>query len=146
MTPGPGIEPGTHWWEASALPHPCCHKHQGNSTSGRGARASYQTIYPFCELTFRYLSSPTGSELIFLKSVFFRFDKGLKNMTMNWHKPSMVVVLRQESVFRIVAAALFSSRGSPRITNTRKTCSSLTSGSLAYFNLACCVFIFRSFT
>ena len=19
MTPGPGIEPGTHWWEASAL-------------------------------------------------------------------------------------------------------------------------------
>ena len=29
MTPGPGIEPGTHWWEASALTtaptlHPEC--------------------------------------------------------------------------------------------------------------------------
>ena len=25
MTPSPGIEPGPHWWEASALPlrHPC---------------------------------------------------------------------------------------------------------------------------
>ena len=22
MTPGPGIEPGTHWWEASALTNP----------------------------------------------------------------------------------------------------------------------------
>ena len=41
-----------------------------NSTFGRGARASYQTISPrfrpvgrFCELKFRYLSSPTRREV-----------------------------------------------------------------------------------
>ena len=28
MTPSPGIEPGSHWWEASAQPlrHPCSPK------------------------------------------------------------------------------------------------------------------------
>ena len=45
-------------------------KHQDNSTSGRGARASYRKRFPprfrpmgrFCEIRFRYLSSPTGRE------------------------------------------------------------------------------------
>jgi len=42
MTPGPGIEPGTHWWKASALttaPFPYCLIH----------------IYPYMECFYPYM-------------------------------------------------------------------------------------------
>ena len=61
MTPGPGVEPGPHWWEASALttapsllppPPPVPTKFgTGSQTAAEYTATKIQTIYRVCTVT-----------------------------------------------------------------------------------------------
>ena len=50
MTPGPGIEPGTHWWEASALTttptlhQPCSPKKEERGTRQTRVKENFDVL------------------------------------------------------------------------------------------------------
>ena len=67
MTPGPGIEPGAHWWEASALTTAPSLLPQGSNCGYRLERHDCVATQPDVHSTDSYgLTNSTNSDLIIL--------------------------------------------------------------------------------